>query len=156
LAWLAIALVAVLAHEAGHAAAFRAFGDKPSIVLHGAGGHTTGGDHGLPRMIAVTAAGPAAGIGLGLLVALGARLASPAVASSPLVGDAIFLTIGLSLFNLIPMSGFDGAAILNGLVTLAVGRPAGTAGWMIGALTVFAIVVVALALGRYEIAIVLI
>jgi tetratricopeptide (TPR) repeat protein len=156
LAWLGISLVAVLAHEAGHAAAFRAFGDKPAIVLHGAGGHTTGGDHGLARMMAVTAAGPAAGIGLGLLVALVARLASPAVASSLLIGDAIFLTIGLSLLNLIPMGGFDGSTILNGLVTLAVGRPAGTAGWMIGALTVFAIVVVALAVGRYEIAIILV
>ncbi|MDP9484044.1 MAG: tetratricopeptide repeat protein, partial [Chloroflexota bacterium] len=134
----------------------RAFGDKPSIVLHGAGGHTSGGDHGLARMIAVTAAGPAAGIGLGLLIVLVARLASPAIASSPLVGDAIFLTIGLSLFNLIPMGGFDGATILNGLVTLAIGRPAGTAGWMIGAFTVFAIVIVALALGRYEIAIILV
>ena len=156
LAWVAIGLVGVLAHEAGHAGAFRAYGDKPSIVLHAAGGHTSGGDHGLPRMIVVSAAGPAAGIGLGLLIAVAARLASPAVASSPVVGDAIFLTIGLSLFNLIPMGNADGASILNGLVTMVAGRPAGTAGWMIGALTVFAIVVGAVAVGRYEIAIVLV
>jgi tetratricopeptide (TPR) repeat protein/Zn-dependent protease len=152
-AWLAIALIAVLAHEAGHAAAFRAFGDRPSVVLHGGGGMTTGGDHGVARMVAVTAAGPVAGIALGLLVALGARLAPAEVATSPLVGDALFLTIGLSLLNLVPMRGFDGSAILNGLVTLAIGRPAGAIGWMIGALTVLTIVIGASVAGRVEIAI---
>lgn len=152
-AWLAVALVAVLVHEAGHAIAFRAFGDHPSVVLHGGGGMTTGGDHGAARMIAVTAAGPAAGIALGIAVVLAAALAPTTIGKSSFVDDAFFLTIGLSLLNLVPMRGFDGGTILNGLVTLAIGRPAGAIGWMIGALTVLAIVIGALALGRVSIAI---
>lgn len=153
LAWVGIALIAVLAHEAGHAVAFRAFGDHPSIKLHGAGGLTQGGDHGAARIIVVTAAGPAAGIGLGLIVALLARVAPPEIARTTPVDDAIFLTVGLSLLNLIPLGNFDGSSILNGLVTLAIGRPAGAAGWMVGALTVLAIVIGLLFLGRVEIAI---
>jgi tetratricopeptide (TPR) repeat protein/Zn-dependent protease len=152
-AWLAIALIAVLVHEAGHAVAFRAFGDHPSVVLHGGGGMTTGGDHGAARMVVVTAAGPAAGIALGVVVALVAALGPASVAKSSFVDDALFLTIGLSLLNLVPMRGFDGGTILNGLVTLAIGRPAGAIGWMIGALTVLAIVIGALVLGRVSIAI---
>jgi len=153
LAWVALALIAVLVHEAGHAIAFRAFGDRPSIVLHGGGGMTKGGDHGVARMVIVSAAGPAAGIGLGLVVTLLARLAPPDIGASELVDDALFLTIGLSLLNLIPIGQFDGSSLLNGLVTLALGRPAGTAGWMVGALAVLAIDIGAVSLGRIEVAI---
>ena len=154
LGFVVVALVAVLAHEAGHALAFLAFGDRrPSIVLHGGGGMTKADDPGLARLVVVTAAGPAAGIALGVLVALVRRVAGPEVAASPLVDDALFLTIGLSLLNLVPMGAFDGGTILNGLVTLAIGRPAGAGGWIVGALVVLAIVIGALFLGRFEIAI---
>jgi tetratricopeptide (TPR) repeat protein len=50
------------------------------------------------------------------------------------------------------MGNFDGNALLTGLVSAATGRPAGVAGWVLGVLVVIGIVLVALAVGRYEIA----
>ncbi len=40
--WVAIAFVSILVHELGHAVAFRLYGVRPSITLHGMGGLTSG------------------------------------------------------------------------------------------------------------------
>ena len=40
LAWIAVVFISILAHELGHAFAFRAFGDTPRITLHTLGGLT--------------------------------------------------------------------------------------------------------------------
>jgi Zn-dependent protease len=40
--WVAIVVVSILVHELGHAFAFLAFGSRPSIVLYGLGGVTSG------------------------------------------------------------------------------------------------------------------
>lgn len=155
LGWLVIATIAVLIHEAGHAAALIWFGDRPSITLHGAGGQTVGGHPGARRMIVVAAAGPVAGLIVGLWVVL----LPPSVAANPvgrqLVNDALFATVGLSLLNLIPLAGLDGYAVLNSFVAAATGRPAGAIGWMLGVVTIVALVGGALWLGRLEIALTL-
>src|SRR6476620_11382978 len=41
--WVAIATTSVLLHELGHAFAFRAFGLRPTVTLHGMGGVTQAG-----------------------------------------------------------------------------------------------------------------
>jgi membrane-associated protease RseP (regulator of RpoE activity) len=67
LVWVAVVLVAILVHELGHAAAMRAFGEWPAIVLYGFGGLTfnvpgTSVRARTPwRQIAVSLAGPGAG-----------------------------------------------------------------------------------------------
>ena len=152
LAFVAIATVAVLVHEAGHALVFRAFGDRPTIVLHESGGETRGRYHGVTRMLLVTAAGPVAGLLLGLVVLLIAQVAPAGPDAQRIIDDALLLTIGLSLINLVPMGSFDGNALLTGLVSASTGRPAGVAGWVLGVLVVIGIVLAALAVGRYEVA----
>ena len=153
LAFVAISLIAVLAHEAGHAIAFRAFRARPSITVDAGGGETRGGDQGVVPMIIVAAAGPAVGFGVGLAVWLLARLTPPPIAPSPFVDDAILLTVGLSLLHLVPIGRLDGSSILNGLVLVATKRPAGSLGWFAGALAVFAFAVGAVLSGRSEIAV---
>ncbi len=152
LEWMALALIAVLAHESGHAIALRAFGDEPTIMLHGGGGETRGGDHSVKRMIVVSGAGPAIGFGLGLAVTLLARLGPPEVALSPFIDDAILLTVGLSLVNLLPIGLLDGGHMYNGLVLLTTGRPAGDLGRIVGVLAASAVVIGALLVGRWDIA----
>jgi tetratricopeptide (TPR) repeat protein len=152
LAFVAIATAAVLVHEAGHALVFRAFGDRPTIVLHESGGETRGSHQGVTRMLLVTAAGPVAGLLLGLVVLLIAQVAPAGPDAQRIIDDSLLLTVGLSLINLVPMGNFDGNALLNGLVSAATGRPAGVAGWVLGVLVVIGIVLVALAVGRYEVA----
>jgi stage IV sporulation protein FB len=65
------ALVSILMHELGHAAAMRSFGIYPSIVLYGMGGLTIPGaasyrsrEPGPNGRVLISIAGPAAGFGL--------------------------------------------------------------------------------------------
>jgi tetratricopeptide (TPR) repeat protein/Zn-dependent protease len=152
LAWVVIATIAVLAHEAGHAAAFVWFGDRPSITLHGAGAHTVGGHPGARRMIVVAAAGPVAGLVVGLWV----LLVAPSVAANPVLrqwtADALFATIGLSLVNLIPLAGLDGNTVLTSSIAAATGRPPGATAWIVRVVVIVALIGGALWLGRIEIA----
>src|SRR5664279_4493383 len=71
-----VALVGILWHEAGHAVAFAAIGRRSRIMLHGMGGVTIP-DNQSPmtdvQTIAVSVAGPLAGIVVGL-IALALRL----------------------------------------------------------------------------------
>jgi tetratricopeptide (TPR) repeat protein len=152
LVFLGMATLAVLVHEAGHAIGFSVSGDRPTVVLHAAGGETRGGHHGAARMVLITAAGPAAGLLLGLLVLLAGRVAPAEPAVRLALDDALFLTVGLSLINLVPIGHLDGNAILTGIVSIVTGRPAGLAGWLVGALSVLGLFVGSLMIGRYELA----
>ena len=80
LAYIAVVFVSVLVHELGHAVVGRAFGGAPEIRLEGFGGVT------YPRLkerpsawkqIALSIAGPLAGLGLGLLATLVSRAYPP-------------------------------------------------------------------------------
>ena len=156
LAWVVMATSAVLLHEAGHAAAFIAFGIRPSITLHGGGGHTSGTDPGIRRMVVISAAGPATGLVAGLVVLVLAPYLPANEVTQRLVDDALLVTIGLSLLNLLPLGPFDGNTVLQGLVATATGRPPGAIGWMLGVVTVVVLVLGALSLGMYSAAIPLI
>jgi tetratricopeptide (TPR) repeat protein len=156
LTWIALSTLGVLIHEAGHALAFAALGDRPSIVLHGGGGHTVGGHHGARQMVVVYAAGPGAGLLLGLVV-LGVEQFGPGAASqAALIQDAKLVTIGLSLLNLIPLGVLDGNAALQSLVAAATGRPAGALGWTIGAMAMLALILLTAWLGMTDVALMLV
>ncbi len=147
LGWVVVATAGVLVHEAGHAGAFLAFGSRPRITLHGSGGHTQGVNPGTRQMVVISAAGPLTG----LVVGLGILVSAPALPSDSdarrLVDDALIVTIGLSLLNLVPLGPFDGNRVLSGLVAAVTGGPPGVAVRVLGAVSVIVLVIGAAALG---------
>lgn len=71
--WLLITPVAVLVHELGHAVVARTTGAKPEIALAGFGGVTSftpPRELSRARSIAISLAGPAVGLAIGLVLVL--------------------------------------------------------------------------------------
>ncbi len=152
LAWMFIIFVSVLVHELGHALAGRMFGYQPSIALVGLGGVTqTNAPGPLPwhKMVVVTAAGPLAGLMLGL-TALGLlKFASPRSEVLNTILLWFFLAnLFWTLFNLLPVPPLDGGHIVNAVATRFLGR-AGFIGAQALALVV-CIALVAYALKRRD------
>jgi Zn-dependent protease len=109
--------VSLLVHEMGHAMVAKWQGLDPSVTLHGMGGHCT---H-LPassakRDAVLVAAGPGAGLALGLFAGAILLVVAKAGAPMPYVADQ-FLTymlwIGIvwSIFNLLPIFPLDGGKL---------------------------------------------
>ena len=126
--WAAVLFGSVLVHELGHALVARRLGLGPcAIQLHGFGGLTQFGRPPTSRQgLAVSAAGPGAGLLLGVLslaLYLGVLLADGLAGAAPgmpqLLGFSqkflqmmIFVNLFWSLFNLLPMNPLDGGKIL--------------------------------------------
>jgi Zn-dependent protease len=152
LAWAAVVFVSVLAHELGHAGIGLAFGLNPQIELHGLGGTTSwpgGKSVSWGRRVAISLAGPAAGMATGALVlALGALHYFPQLTwpTLPSLGDALlgrvqpgtlgeaaylwllWVNFGWGLLNLVPMMPLDGGnAMSSALQGLTGGRGEGAA-----------------------------
>ena len=116
LSWVIVAFAAVLLHELGHAAAARAYGQTPHIELHAMGGTThRAWDERVRwrRRVAIALSGPAIGLAVGGLVAVltphdpgGPRLLHMAR------HDFLWVTVGWSLFNLLPLLPMDGGLAL--------------------------------------------
>jgi Zn-dependent protease len=145
--WVAIAFASVLLHELGHAIAFRAFGVSPRVTLHGLGGLTSGSGELSPlRHIVVSLAGPLSAMVLFGLPAL--WLDRSGLVSGDLaviVGQAVWINIGWSLVNLVPVLPLDGGQVVSAVVDLATGgRGRRVAEWIS--------IVVAAALGMWALA----
>ena len=119
--WVLIATVSVLVHELGHAVVFRVFGIRPAITLHGFGGLTSGSGGLTPwREIGVSLAGP-----LSALVLLGLPavwLGRSGIVTSDevrvFVSQAVWINIGWSLLNLVPVLPLDGGHVLEALAEM--------------------------------------
>ena len=113
LEWLVVAGVSILVHELGHAIAFRRFGARPEIVLHGFGGATTGAAQPPVRSIVVSVAGPATGFLVGAAV-LVARAVTPTDSEliEVVLVDLISVNIAWGVFNLLPILPLDGGNIV--------------------------------------------
>lgn len=153
-AWMIIATGSVLIHEMGHAAVSEFLGFRPVIRLYGGGGLTltmsTPGRQIAPREhIAIAAAGPLAGLILGGGVAL-AVLASPHISTSDIVEDLLWVSLGWSVVNLIPLPGVDGGSIVSELTTIVLGRPSEAVGRGVGIAVVVVILAGMLAAGLYD------
>jgi Zn-dependent protease len=119
--WVAIAFVSILLHEMGHAIAFRAYGVRPSITLHGFGGLTSGsGDLTPARHIVVSLAGPLSALLLfGLPALLLERSGSVSSAEAEtIVAQAVWINIGWSLLNLVPVLPLDGGQVFAALAEM--------------------------------------
>ncbi len=113
LSWMLVVVGSVLFHELGHALAFRAYGQQPTIELHGLGGTTTGSQRGQmtpTRSLVVALAGPAAGFVLGAL-AYGLQTTGPhAGFAGAVLQDLWWANVAWSIFNLMPVLPLDGGA----------------------------------------------
>ena len=144
ISWVAVLFVSVMVHELGHAFAAKTYGYSPSITLYSMGGLThynALATTGREERILISFAGPLFGLVLGGLVyflkpSLG--LVSPYTRS--MVQDLLWVNIGWSLVNLLPVLPLDGGHIMELLV-----REPKQAAWV----SLVAAVVVALAAYRF-------
>jgi Zn-dependent protease len=122
--WVAIAFVSILVHELGHAIAFRLYGLRSTITLHGMGGLTSGsGELSPQRHIIVSLAGPLSALVLlgvpSLLLAQSDVLTS--IEGQDAVDAAVWINIGWSLLNLLPILPLDGGQVFGSVVEIATG-----------------------------------
>jgi Zn-dependent protease len=115
--WAALVFVGVLVHELGHASAMRFYGYAPWIQLHGMGGATHYPQTANPtakQHFFITLAGPGFGLALGLvaLAAMQLDLAKDPLAATA-VADAVWINIGWSIINLLPVLPWDGGYLLE-------------------------------------------
>lgn len=117
LIWVAVVFVSILAHELGHALAYRACGVGAHVVLYSFGGMAVPwGD--VPerwRRIGVALAGPAAGFALAGLVWASNRYVYPwALEARPLLDLSVSLfvvNLYWGLMNLLPVVPLDGGRV---------------------------------------------
>ena len=121
---IVLGLASILVHELGHAAAARLYGGTPTVRLEGLGGATDPGFTTVPgrgSLIVLALAGPGAGLLVGLVI-LGAVVVSSYDVSydgslvSFTVIMALWMNIGWSLFNLVPVLPLDGGRLLTELL----------------------------------------
>ena len=139
LIFVVIIFPSVLLHELGHAISTRHFGLGPAMIeLHGMGGTTRRSKAGTTwQSIAVTAAGPGAGLLLGLplltLYIWGPPM--PHVLAESALVSLITVNVGWSILNLLPILPLDGGHLLLSFVSLVSTRwalpVAGTVGLLI-------------------------
>jgi stage IV sporulation protein FB len=107
--WGVVLLVSILLHELGHGVAARRFGLRVgAIQLHMMGGHVTHEPTKPSRQLAISLAGPGAGLLLGLGTLAVAQVVPPTPFSASLVEDLVYVNIGWSLVNLLPLYPLDG------------------------------------------------
>jgi Zn-dependent protease len=121
--WLTVLGGSVLVHELGHALVARTTGAEPQIVIHGLGGLTSwqpAGAVSRSRRIAISLAGPAAGIALGLVFVAVRRAGVGTSGDSLLLQRAMFYGIRINilygLINLLPILPLDGGQTLRELL----------------------------------------
>lgn len=114
--WVAVVFVSILVHELGHALAGRKFGAGALIRLHGFGGVTLlpGARFNRAQNLLVSAAGPAAGLALGVLVLFASRtIAAPPPMIRLAISDALYVNFVWTFINLLPIQPLDGGQILG-------------------------------------------
>ncbi|MFO1500897.1 MAG: hypothetical protein U1G07_21335 [Verrucomicrobiota bacterium] len=136
LVWTLVVLVSIVVHELGHAAAGRKYGASPIIRLHGFGGVTflPGAHFTRAQHIVVSAAGPAAGLALGVIVLLVSR----AVPGLPpmlqlATEDALYVNFVWTALNLLPIQPLDGGQILGHLLGPRLVRVTSAIGFVVAA-----------------------
>src|SRR5258706_2065764 len=114
LIWTATVFFSIMLHELGHALTARAFGARPAITLYMMGGLTRyeGGRMTRVQSGLISIAGPAVGLVLGFAVLFGSRSFPLGPATSEAVRDILWVNIGWSIINLLPVVPFDGGHIL--------------------------------------------
>jgi Zn-dependent protease len=124
LVWPMVVFGSILVHELGHAFVAQGFGlGVGDIHLHGMGGHVTHTRTVPSRQLVISLAGPLAGILFGCLVLALAWFALPEHGTpgwlDRTVDALLYVNIGWSLFNLLPVLPLDGGHALLAATTAA-------------------------------------
>jgi Zn-dependent protease len=137
--WIVAVFVSILIHELGHAAVMRAYGHHPSITLYALGGFASYGPSAFGSrppgglvLIAICAAGPAAGfalagillfaltvagfdtvvqVGLPFGLQIGVREIVWSAALSGFINQLFFINVIWGIVNLLPIYPLDGGQI---------------------------------------------
>lgn len=121
LLWVALACLAILIHELGHALAVRRFGGRANIELYAGGGltHYSAGDWiTRGRSIAISLSGPAAGFvagGVGYLIEQAAG-PDPGWVLGMALSFWFWINIAWGCFNLLPVLPLDGGHVAEDLL----------------------------------------
>jgi len=126
--WAAVVFGSILVHELGHALVARRFGLRVgAIEIHGMGGNVTHGRTTPQRQLAISLAGPFAGLTLGALtmvfsnmIAVIAPQMLPSL--STVIGQVLWVNVLWSIVNLLPMFPLDGGHALKAALTMTSGE----------------------------------
>lgn len=118
--WTVIGVGSILVHEMGHAVVALVLGGRPSVQLMGLGGATDPGlsyRPGRMRSALLSLAGPGAGLAIGALLWVVAdpdvgALSSEDDTGSFALATALWMNIGWSVLNLVPVLPLDGGRLL--------------------------------------------
>lgn len=117
--FLLAGFISILVHELGHALTARKFGARSEIVLQAFGGYAAYSGVRLtrPQSFAVTAAGPAVQIVLGLLLLKAAPLL-PELSPNAVyfLKTLIWISLVWAVLNLLPILPLDGGQMLNAIL----------------------------------------
>ena len=118
--WSVVVFVSILVHELGHAQMARTFRvPVQGIFLHGFGGHVLhAGGARAGQSLAISLAGPFSGLALGFATMGLAPFLPPGPITSTVVGDLIWVNVGWSLVNLLPMMPLDGGNALRAALSM--------------------------------------
>ncbi len=119
LVWIGVVLVSILVHELGHAFAYRKYGGRPQIVLHGMGGVAMSHGHFSRRQsIVITLGGPFFGLVLGSVFWILAEW--NALPQNVYIGVLFLFMVQVNIFwsllNLLPILPLDGGQLLGHLM----------------------------------------
>jgi Zn-dependent protease len=115
LMWPLVVFASILVHELGHAFTAKGLGLRVGdIELHMLGGEVTHARTRPARQLLVSLAGPMAGLTLGI-AAIGLSAVLP---SNPILPVLVFVNVGWSLFNLLPVMPLDGGNALRAAIGL--------------------------------------
>lgn len=119
--WVAVVFASVLLHEMGHAIVLRKLGHRPSIALTMMGGQAQAAVSSSMTWLAevlVGFAGPLAGLTVGIPLLLLSLI--PGLTDIPVIGDVlsdlVWVNLGWSLLNLVPIFPLDGGQIARALL----------------------------------------
>jgi len=145
LVWAGVITVSILIHELGHAFVARHYRLRPRILLHGLGGLCAHDRADRDRHdVFIIAAGPGAGLLLGLATLVVSLLAGPALLASGnvyavyAIEASLWVNIGWSLVNLLPIWPLDGGQLFRIGMVRAIGPKNGERVTHVVALTLLA------------------
>lgn len=117
--WVGMVFVSILWHELGHAYAMREFGSRADIYLYAGGGLASASPGRFTRKqdFLVSAAGPAAGLLLGLAIWLYQRGWPPeSYLLAWSIGQMLWINVIWSLVNCLPALPLDGGHMLRAIL----------------------------------------